>query len=122
MAGSEKLFENQVKEYLKEEGCWFVKFFANSYTKKGIPDILVCCNGKFIGVEVKAAKGRPSELQIHNLKKIDAAGGYAILLYPDMFDTFKRLVQSIKTNNDLASVINYTVLKGRWFINAGFPQ
>lgn len=45
-----------------------------AYTKSGIPDILSCCNGKFLGIEVKAKNGKPSELQLYNLKKIDEAG------------------------------------------------
>lgn len=37
MAGSEKLFENKIKKYLKDNNCWYVKYFANRMTKSGIP-------------------------------------------------------------------------------------
>ena len=51
----EKNFENKVKDFLKKEGCWYVKYWGGGqYTKKGVPDILACCNGRFIGIEVKA--------------------------------------------------------------------
>lgn len=106
---AEKQFEEKVKAYLKEYGCWFLKYWGGGgYTKSGIPDILVCCKGRFIGVEVKAANGKPSDLQIYNLRKIDTAGGLAILLYPKDFDMFKRLIEQ-PNNKEL-----YEVLKSKW--------
>lgn len=111
---AEKLFENKVKKFLEDEGCWFVKFFANAYTKSGIPDILCCCGGYFLGIEVKAPNGKPSPLQIHNLKKIHEAGGFGILLYPDNFELFKNLIYSIEESTIEEIYDTYAVLKGRW--------
>ena len=66
---AEKNFENKIKGFLKDHGCWFLKYWGGAaYTKSGIPDILACCNGKFLGIEVKAKNGKPSELQLYNLK------------------------------------------------------
>ena len=61
----EKRFETKVKNFLESQGAYFVKFFANSYTKKGVPDVLACVGGYFVGIEVKAQNGHASELQIH---------------------------------------------------------
>lgn len=106
---AEKNFENRIKTFLKDNGCWFLKYWGGAaYTKSGIPDILVCCRGRFMGVEVKAADGKPSDLQIYNLRQIDRAGGLAILLYPKDYDLFKRLVEN-PDNKKL-----YEVLKSRW--------
>ncbi len=93
---SEKTFENKVKKFLESEGCWFVKFFANSYTKQGIPDILASVNGYFVGVEVKAQQGKPSELQVYNVNKIRESGGFAMILYPSAFPKFKEFVKNLK--------------------------
>ncbi len=111
---AEKHFENKIKKFLKDNNAWFVKYFANGYTKVGVPDILACVNGYFLGIEVKASNGKPSPSQIHNLKKIDEAGGYAILLYPDQFDLFKKLVDSLIMGDDYKSFIYYKELKIRW--------
>ena len=112
---AEKNFENKVKRFLEEKNCWFIKYWGGAaYTKTGIPDLLVCCNGYFMGVEIKAPKGKQSELQIHNLKKIDEAGGFGILLYPDQFELFKNLVDYIKCGDFENSNYNYKILKGRW--------
>ena len=111
---SEKNFENKVKDFLKEQDCWFIKYWGGGqFTKEGIPDILCCCNGYFMGIEIKAPKGKPSALQIHNLKKIDEAGGFGILLYPKDFDTFKLLIKNLNESN-IASGLSYEQLKGRW--------
>ena len=90
----EKLFENKVKKYLTERGCWHVKFFANKFTRVGVPDILACVNGYFLGIEVKASDGRPSELQIWNRDKIRESGGQCIVLYPEQFNEFKDFIDS----------------------------
>lgn len=92
----EKSFENKIKTYLKEQSCYFVKYFANRNTKSGIPDILACVNGAFLAIEVKSSTGTPKPLQIHNIKKINTAGGYAVIVAPKSFDDLKELIQSLK--------------------------
>ena len=111
--GNEKNFENKVKKFLEEKICWLLKYWGGAaYTKSGIPDLLVCCNGHFLGVEIKAPKGKPSPLQIHNLKKIDEAGGIAVLLYPDNFETFKTMIELMQCGCTFGQY--YKKLKGRW--------
>ena len=67
-------------------------------TKKGIPDLLACVNGRFVAIEVKAQNGKPSELQVYNIKKIREAGGVGIILYPDGFEAFKKLIGELKND------------------------
>ncbi len=111
----EKNFENRVKAFLKEQGCYFIKYWGGAvYTKSGVPDLIVCCNKRFLGVEVKAERGKPSELQIHHLCKIDKAGGIAVLLYPDDFEQFKILINAIIENNSLTIVLKSQALMKRW--------
>lgn len=94
--GKEKDLENKVKQYLKENGCWFIKYWGGGgYTKSGIPDLLVCCNGIFVAVELKAPKGRPTELQMKKLHEIKGSGGLAILLYPKDLELFKNLIRAL---------------------------
>lgn len=95
----EKNYENNIKEYIEDHGGWYVKFFANAMTKKGIPDILACVNSYFVAIEVKATHGVASELQKYHVRKINAAGGLAIILYPQDWELFTQLVDDLK--NDL---------------------
>lgn len=112
---AEKNFENKVKKFLEEKNCWFLKYWGGAaYTKSGIPDLLVCCNGFFLGVEIKAPKGKPSPLQIHNLKQIHEVGGLAVLLYPDNFTLFQNMVDCLVIGDHENAIYNYQLLKGRW--------
>ena len=94
--GAEKNFETKVKKYLKASGAYYVKFFANAFTKAGVPDILACVNGYFVGIEVKAEDGRPSELQLLNIRKIKNAGGFAFILYPSAYDDFIKFIAGLQ--------------------------
>lgn len=115
----EKQFENRIKQHLRQQDAWFVKYWGGiaangkKYTKDGVPDILACVKGRFLGIEVKASNGHPSDLQLYNLKKIDAAGGFAFLLYPKDFGYFKSFISCLMTS-DPNMYIYYDKLKGRW--------
>lgn len=95
----EKAFENKIKSYLKENNCYFVKYWGGGYfTEAGIPDLLVCCNGYFLGLEIKAENGKPSELQEYNMEQIKKAGGIGMIVYPKDFDDLKELIRRL--NNE----------------------
>ena len=113
---AEKQFEQRVKKFLEEQGAYFIKYWGGGqYTKAGIPDVLACVNGMFMGVELKAPRGKPSELQLHNLKKIDEAGGFGVLLYPKDFDLFKGLVKAVKEHEvEVIMHVYDEQLKRRW--------
>ncbi len=91
----EKNFENKIKQHLKNEGCWYVKYFANRMTRTGVPDILACVNGYFVAIEVKADKGKPSELQLWNREQIRKANGIAIVAYPNQWEELKLLIEDL---------------------------
>ena len=112
---AEKNFENRIKAFLEDEGCWFVKFFANAYTKSGIPDILCCCNGYFVAVEVKASNGKPSELQKMNVRKINEINGFAVILYPDQFDDFKEMINFLNDRQELNAEYVTRKINERWY-------
>ena len=49
-------------------------------TEKGLPDIWLCLNGRFVVIEVKAGKDRQSEEQKHRQFEIERAGGVYLLI------------------------------------------
>jgi Holliday junction resolvase len=90
---AEKNFENKVKKYLEEKGCWYIKYWGGAqFTKSGIPDLLICCNGIFLAVELKGPSGKPSELQLWTIDQIKKSGGFSFVLYPKDFEKFKKLI------------------------------
>lgn len=93
--GKEKQFEQKVRKFLDEKGAYHVKYFGCAFSQAGVPDLLCCYKGRFLGIELKADKGIPSALQLRNIDKIKEAGGYGIILYPKQFDDFKELIEEI---------------------------
>lgn len=82
MAG-EKNFENQIKTYLASEGCWTLKTFSDGVQRSGVPDLLICSKGRFVGMEVKTVGGKfNNALQPWNIRKINEAGGIAGVVIP----------------------------------------
>ena len=55
-------------------------FGGGTFQRSGIPDIIGCYHGRFFALELKAEKGKPSELQLYNIKKINEAGGIALIV------------------------------------------
>lgn len=91
-------FKNKVIRYLTEINAWYIKYWAGAiYTKEGVPDILACINGRFVGMELKGTNGRPKILQLKKLKQIREAGGIGVLLYPEDFEYFKDLLQGTES-------------------------
>ena len=91
----EKQFENKIKRYLKERDCYRVKYFGCSYSEAGTPDILACCNGYFLAIEVKADNGKPSELQLVKIDAIRKAGGFAYVVYPSGWNRLKDIIDGL---------------------------
>ena len=108
---SEKAFENRIKAWLKDHGCFYVKFFANNYTVRGIPDILTCVNGYFVGIEVKDTGGRPTDIQIQKIKKIRESGGFAWIVYPGGWDELKEYLTVLLNDGETHLFSESEVLK-----------
>ena len=72
-----------------------MKIWGGGYQKSGIPDIIALINSKFVAIELKAPRGRASELQKRNIRLINECGGYGYILYPKDFDNFKKEIERI---------------------------
>jgi hypothetical protein len=80
MATPESLVKKKIHAVLKSRGAYAVNYIGGISANNGTPDILACLNGRFIGIEAKAGKNKPTDLQTLNLKRIDAAGGLALVI------------------------------------------
>lgn len=77
----EKDIEKKIKKWLKDNNFYFFKVHGSSFMQPGIPDIVSCINGHFVGIEVKN-KGKlwnQSEEQKIHQQLIEKAGGLYIL-------------------------------------------
>ena len=68
-----------IKKYLASLGSdvFFWKEHGSVYGTNGVPDIICCYKGRFLGLECKLPGGRLTELQKRAIEKINRAGGVA---------------------------------------------
>lgn len=76
----EKAVKNSVVKILKKFGAYYFFPATGGYGTSGVPDIVVCYRGRFIGIECKAGKNMPTALQEKNLNEISNAGGVSIVV------------------------------------------
>ena len=68
-----------IKKYLASLGSdvFFWKEHGSVYGTNGVPDIICCYKGRFLGLECKLPGGRLTELQKRAIEQINRAGGFA---------------------------------------------
>jgi hypothetical protein len=77
----------------KYRRLWFYK--TQEVAQRGIPDFVICADGLFVALELKAtADDRAEPLQIYTLGKITQAGGMATLVHPDIWPMVKQKLVS----------------------------
>ena len=78
----EKSVENKIKDYLFSKGIYHFKVHGSKFMPAGIPDIVCCFRGSFLGIEVKrpGAKNEQSEQQKIHERNIAKSGGTYLLV------------------------------------------
>jgi hypothetical protein len=71
----EALLTRSVRQLLNAAGIFHYKAWGGPMSAPGIPDIIGCFKGRFIGIELKAPNGKVSEYQQRFIDNINAAGG-----------------------------------------------
>ena len=89
-----------VRKYLFSLGddVFFWKEHGGPYGTSGVPDIICCYRGRFIGMECKLPGRRLTELQKRAVAKINGAGGIARRV--ESVDDAKAIIRQI--DNELA--------------------
>jgi hypothetical protein len=72
--------KKRVKAILDELKVYHFSPMQNGMGRAGIPDIIACHGGKFIGIECKAGDNKPTALQERELNRILNAGGEAFVI------------------------------------------
>ena len=84
--------KEEICEYLDSIGAWYCKPYMAGYGKRGVPDIVACINGRFVGIEVKREGGVLTMLQLRRLEAIGAAGGGVV------WGTAEKVIGEIKAH------------------------
>lgn len=79
MSQAESRLSRKIMDALRVEGYFCFKVHGSEYMMAGLPDIIVCAKGLFIGLETKlpSTRGNVSPVQRLVHSKIDDAGGVA---------------------------------------------
>lgn len=76
---TEKEITKAIRSMLKGLGVFHWKNFGGPMCQPGVPDILGIWQGRMLGIEVKAPKGRLSESQHRFIDSINREGGLAFV-------------------------------------------
>lgn len=71
----ESTIQTDIIDWLRKQGAYTYNTIGSAYTQRDTPDLLVCWQGKFIGVEVKRPGKDATDGQERELQKIAHAGG-----------------------------------------------
>jgi Holliday junction resolvase len=66
------------------------------FGRSGVPDIIACYKGKFIGIECKSGDNKPTLLQLRNIDDIKRNQGLAIVINEDNIESLLALVKEIQ--------------------------
>lgn len=80
MSTPESKVKAKVKQLLKTYGVYYFMPATHGYGSSGVPDIVACVNGRFVGIECKANGGRITALQQKNLEEIESNHGIAVIV------------------------------------------
>lgn len=90
----EKKVKTKVKRILDKLGAYHCSPATGGYGASGVPDIIACWQGKFIGIECKANGNTPTALQQKHLRDISIAKGKALLIDETNIDMLECLITS----------------------------
>lgn len=80
----ESTYQRQVLKYLRECGAYAEVISGGGFQASGIPDILACFMGVWIGLELKVGYNKPSPLQVAKIDMIRDAGGVGAVVWESM--------------------------------------
>lgn len=80
MATPEKKVKQKVCAKLKELGAYYFYASTGGYGASGVPDIVACYKGKFIGIECKANGNKATALQQKHLREISMQQGISLII------------------------------------------
>ena len=72
--------KDAVTNILRDRGAYYFFPVSGGFGRSGVPDIIACYKGHFLGIECKAGSNNPTPLQLAELAKIDKALGVSMVV------------------------------------------
>jgi Holliday junction resolvase len=88
--------KDKVVSMLKEEEVYYFFPATHGFGRSGVPDVVCCVNGYFLGIECKAGTNKPTALQVREIEAIRRSNGVAIVVNEENWDMVRALVRKMK--------------------------
>jgi hypothetical protein len=98
MSTPESKVKAKVKALLAKYKVYYFMPATHGYGSSGVPDIVACMQGKFIGIETKAKGGVPTALQMKNLMSIVDNKGISLIIDETGIGLFTMMLQTWQAN------------------------
>jgi hypothetical protein len=95
----EKKVKEKVKKILNKLDCYYCMPSTGGYGSSGVPDIIACYQGIFIGIECKANGNKPTALQQKHLRDISVSGGKSLVIDETNIDMLEFYIRGKQTFN-----------------------
>lgn len=84
MTQPEARLQRRIQDALKRRDAFVFKIHGSAHMMAGLPDLIICYRGQFIGMEVKMVGNDASPIQRLRHREIEHAGGMAkVVRSPD---------------------------------------
>ena len=99
MATPESRVKAKVSAILKKHNVYFFYPATGGYGRSGIPDVIACVRGRFVGIECKAGDNNPTALQQRELQRIIDSLGSALVVRETNLDELDLLIKELVNAN-----------------------
>lgn len=94
----EKKLQDKCIDYLKHKGIYYINIHGGGWSSKGVPDLTVCINGRFVAFELKVGENDLQDDQkIHRIR-IQRSGG--LHYSPYTLEEFIKIVEDLKNGKE----------------------
>lgn len=87
--------KKKVVDVIKKNSAYYFFPATGGYGRSGVPDIVCCYRGVFVGIECKAGSNKPTGLQELEMAKIRSAGGFTLVVNEDNINGVQELFDAI---------------------------
>lgn len=87
--------KKKVVDVIKKNGAYYFFPATGGFGRSGVPDIVCCHRGVFIGIECKAGSNKPTPLQEAEMAKIRKAQGFTLVVNEDNIADVEHLLRDI---------------------------
>lgn len=71
----ESQLQKSIIDYCKRNNIYVINIFGSGMCGKGVADLILCVDGKFVAMECKVGNNKMQDDQIIHMRKVLKAGG-----------------------------------------------